>query len=372
MRYAGSYNIPKRPMIDIQGGTVDIYDSSFSHAAYGAIGVQAAALTVERSAFSTMSEDAVAGNNRVYGIALSADSSLTASSNTFRGSYEGISSISNTCSSLSDNLFEGITYPITITNAIPTLSGNRFTDNTFNAVRLAAEVTKTCGEQTAHTTFIINGQLNVDSGASLSVGPGSVFKFGPDTNSIMMVSGTLTVRGTSEEPAVFTSVHDAEYGGVTYMGAGGAQEPAPGDWTGIRISGAPASVDHAIFRYGGRVYSGIEHYESSILEINNATASIFASSIKNSMYIGLRALNAQVVLDGVDFQNNNFSTYYSSGRGLLVGSTSTVSVTGSSFRDNSVGIRVDDAASVVTVDDATKSNSTDISSPAELLLSLPI
>jgi hypothetical protein len=371
MRYAGNYNFPQRPMIDIQGGTVDIYDSSFSHAAYGVIGVQAAALTVERSAFSTVSEDAVAGNNRVYGIALSVDSSLTASSNTFRGSYEGISSISNICSSLSDNLFEGITYPITITNAIPTLSGNRFTDNTFNAVRLAAEVTKTCGEQTAHTTFIINGQLNVGSGASLFVGPGSVFKFGPDTNSIMMVLGTLAVRGTSEEPAVFTSVHDAEYGGVTYMGAGGVQEPAPGDWTGIRISGAPASVDHAIFRYGGRIYSGIEHYESSILEINNATASIFASSIKNSMYIGLRALNAQVVLDGVDFQNNNFSTYYSSGRGLSVGS-SIVSIMGSLFRDNSVGIRVDDATSVVTVDDVTKSNSTDISSPAELLLSLPI
>ncbi|MEK7106795.1 MAG: hypothetical protein AAB899_01235, partial [Patescibacteria group bacterium] len=340
------------------------YDSSFAHPAHGIIGIQMGSLIVERSTFSAAPEDVGENNGTLYGITVSVDASLTATNNTFRGLYEGIASISNICGSLSNNLFERTTYPMNISNAIPLLSENRFVDNTFNAARLSEGITKTCGERTTHTTFVVNGQLTVRPNASLSIGTGSVFKFGPDVGSMMVVSGGFAVQGTEQEPAVFTSVHDTEYGGTTYTDS--AQAPSAGDWTGVRITGAPAAIDHALFRYGGRVYFGLGHYESSILEVTNATVSVSASTIEYSMYIGMRILNADVVLDGTVFQHNNVTTYFSYGKGLSVGS-STALITRSSFHDNSVGIRVDDGTSVVTVDDETKTNSTDTSYPTDLL-----
>jgi hypothetical protein len=359
MRYAGSYVNPKRPMIDVLGGEVEIYDSSFSHPANGIIGVQRGSLTVERSEFAVVSEDGVGTNGELYGVKLSTDAALSVSNNTFSGLYEGVSSNTSLCGSLSGNVFKNNTYPIRISGAIPLLSENQFADNIFNATQLVGSISSTCGEYTAHNTFSVEGQLRV---TSLSVGPGSVFKFGPDTSSTMLVLGGISVHGAADEPAVFTSINDTEYGGATY--ALSAQGAAAGDWMGVRISGGESTIDHALFRYGGRVYFGRGHYESSILEVSNATASVSASTIEYSMYIGMRALNANTTLDNITVQNNNYVTNYSYGFGLIA-ENSMASIARSTFRNNGLGIQMIGGA--ITVDDKTKANSTDTSEPVGLL-----
>ena len=95
--------------------------------------------------------------------------------------------------------------------------------------------------------------LTVPSGVSLTVGAGSVMKFGSPSS--LVVRGVLDVNGTAGSPVVFTSFKDDTVGGDTNRD-GNASTPAAGDWIGISVVGGSLSAADTTIRFASTALSG--------------------------------------------------------------------------------------------------------------------
>lgn len=98
--------------------------------------------------------------------------------------------------------------------------------------------------------LVLNDQVFVDPGASLTLVAGLVVKFSAVRR--ITVDGTLNVAGTSADPVVITSFSDDAYGGDTNAD-GAATVPQPGDWQGIdfRAGSTGSVVTHAELAWHG-------------------------------------------------------------------------------------------------------------------------
>lgn len=158
--------------------------------------------------------------------------------------------------------------------AIATFSGNTLSGNNYaNAIRLRG------GEFTQHRTwspqggggaYILENNVYVNPGGSLTLSPGLVLKHLSDSNSYLYVYyGTLIAQGTAAQPIVFTSIKDDAAAGDTNTD-GNATTPAPGDWHSVHLYRADAVLDYCVFRYGGMGTSGLlSSYASSPVITNS-------------------------------------------------------------------------------------------------------
>ena len=91
------------------------------------------------------------------------------------------------------------------------------------------------------------GSKYIAPGATLTLREGTIVKLGDN----LIVSGRLITEGTLENPVVFTSGSDDEYGGDTNNDGAGTL-PAKWDWQQIRFQSlATSSLAGARVRYGG-------------------------------------------------------------------------------------------------------------------------
>lgn len=123
-----------------------------------------------------------------------------------------------------------------------------------------------------------NTQLWIRPGVTLTIEPGVVIKL--DWSSSMNFDrGSLVARGTEDEPIIFTSIKDDEYGGDTNED-GDESLPASGDWLRFRFYYSSVVMDHTVVRYGGGgdkvigVHNGVFSMDNSIVT-DNAGGFIF-------------------------------------------------------------------------------------------------
>jgi hypothetical protein len=128
---------------------------------------------------------------------------------------------------------------------VPT--GGQFNFNQFTSIKYAASLSP--GSITADTTWFgtslyqITSKLTISSGATLTIQPGTVVKFGVGSGIVVQTGGQLVATGTAAQPIYFTSVKDDSIGGDT-NGDGNSSAPAAGDWGGIIANGGAANLDH--------------------------------------------------------------------------------------------------------------------------------
>jgi RHS repeat-associated protein len=175
----------------------------------------------------------------------------------------------------------------------------------------------------ANSPYVLDGDVTVASGVTLSIEPGVVVKFNGQFRRLV-VSGAVSALGTQSDPIVFTSYQDDASGGDT-NGDGAATTPAPGQWNEVAFSSVSSAsqLRYVNVRYGGT--GGSQVY-----------APIHASGYPNNLS-----------LDHVTVTKSQSSA-------VVADSFAVVMISNSTLTDNQHGLYVNQATA--TVDHTTLSN----------------
>lgn len=104
----------------------------------------------------------------------------------------------------------------------------------------------------AGKVYYLGDAVYVESGATLTIQPGAIVKFGTE-GLIDIAQGTMIADGTAGSPIIFTSIRDAAIGGDSILNDG-TTGPAKGDWNYVwaDVSSSGNVFRHCEFRYAGR------------------------------------------------------------------------------------------------------------------------
>ena len=108
---------------------------------------------------------------------------------------------------------------------------------------------------TAGSPYILNADVRVNYGVTLTIEPGVVVKLNGTTRS-MVIWGTMTAVGSAANPIVFTSLKDDSVGGDD--GGDGPTVGSPGDWYTLGFSSGDALsyLQYVDVRFGGWGFGG--------------------------------------------------------------------------------------------------------------------
>ena len=87
------------------------------------------------------------------------------------------------------------------------------------------------------TVHIVEGDVIIPSGVTLTIEPGTIVKFAEGTKIVVESGGILNAAGTSDNPVIFTSLADDASGGDTNLDSGNTR-PVPGYWGGVVVQGS--------------------------------------------------------------------------------------------------------------------------------------
>jgi len=97
--------------------------------------------------------------------------------------------------------------------------------------------------------YLINGWINIPTGSSLTILPGTIVKFNDGAK--LEVNGTLDAQGTPTDPVSITALTDDTVGGDS-NGDGASSSPHPGSWGNIQIRpSATVTFTNTHLAYGG-------------------------------------------------------------------------------------------------------------------------
>lgn len=155
--------------------------------------------------------------------------------------------------------------------------------------------------------YYLSGIYNINSGATLDIGPGTTVYFDESDNLkkssiIVEENSEMTSRGTSENPVIFTSSN-------TY--------PNSGDWGSIVLrKDSMGRFHYSIFEYGGEndflhLDGGSTNYGVLNTFTNNLVLhnSSFRNLKNNGVYIGDNVAPYSIMGNKLDISSNNFGVY---------------------------------------------------------------
>jgi len=128
--------------------------------------------------------------------------------------------------------------------------------------------------------IILDDTVWVSDAGSLTIEHGVVIKL--DLECSLAVTGDLDVQGTLEDPVVFTSIKDDEYGGDS-NNDGDNSQPQPKDWQQLAFNtGSVGTINNAIIKYGGGEEEAIINVHRGKLTISGSTITDNSAGLKNS------------------------------------------------------------------------------------------
>ncbi len=172
--------------------------------------------------------------------------------------------------------------------------------------------------------YIIVGMRTV--GTPLVIEAGVVVKFEKGISNSLRVQNDFFVKGTAEEPVVFTSIRDDSIGGDTNNDQNKSQ-PQRGDWSSISFSpwqDKTLDINYAKVRYSSFGINIFAYDFSKNRTVKNC-------ELTNNGY-GIAVYNAEPVIEGNVFTNNS--------KGVWVGNNDSriAKATGNSFSGNETGV----------------------------------
>jgi len=191
-------------------------------------------------------------NNVYHGISLNSDrqrQDISYFGNTF--SNNGRSGVRSSKAVFIDNRFEGNQFGVGAWNRLGHIfvdengvDGNEFADNIYNnSIALYSTNLRDTLSATMPVVFdnpsylLATTGTAVNSADSLVIDPGVTIKTAPElvnNNSQFGIEGKLIAEGSEENPIVFTSLFDHNYGG-NIAKTDDETTPSPGDWGGMHL-----------------------------------------------------------------------------------------------------------------------------------------
>lgn len=108
----------------------------------------------------------------------------------------------------------------------------------------------------ADSVHLIDGDVTVPDGKTLTLEAGVVVKFLPGRTLSVAGGGTLAAVATNGIPVVCTSFRDDSVDGDTNLD-GGESSPQPGEWGGVRAAGGTLALAGDVqFRYSSQTHAG--------------------------------------------------------------------------------------------------------------------
>lgn len=228
------------------------------------------------------------------------NSSMAIANSTFSNNVFGVVLLGPSNPALTGNTFAtSAVVPVAMTIAAdPALSANVFSssDNQYDAIGIlpgtisgTSTLRRRGFEGVDNVTYVVLGDVVVDTGAELTIEAGIVFKT-PSNSPQFRVKGRLNAIGTEELPIVFTSISDDNVGNPRDTNRNGnASTPSPGDWAGLMFqAGSSASVlDHVQMRYGishDRTYEGDRMTQTAALSLFETSLTIRNSIVSNGAH----------------------------------------------------------------------------------------
>lgn len=211
-----------------------------------------------------------------------------------------------------NKISNSIFYPIYGENAFCEIKDNLFVDNYYNIIFENINLNKP-GEYVLKKSVYGIGNVNVGEGSILNIKKGSVFK-SEKNNGNFNVYGTIKAVGDLNNPIVFTSIKDSEYGGNS--GVGASAVPSSGDWGSVNLNkfSKDSVFKNCIFKYGG-VYNSQTKAMMNIEESSNINIS---DSYFEKSYYGIKinqSNNVSVINNNI---KNNFYGVVSNSSSNLV------------------------------------------------------
>jgi len=192
------------------------------------------------------------------GIEISSSGSATVTGTTFSDLEEGVFTGYGRLSA-ADCTFTDCRYPLFVAPGCELdLADLHFAGSGYRAAVLAAlwsdgHSLRWSAAQVDSLPLLINPEgrrFTIESGDTLSLGPGAVLKIPNGGYMFVEYGATLLADGTAEAPVAITSLYDDTWGGDTDGGTGSVSPN--GLWRYIRAPwGASVRLRHAVVRYGG-------------------------------------------------------------------------------------------------------------------------
>jgi hypothetical protein len=286
-------------------GTTTIADSSklTNNTNFGTY-IDGGAMTISSSTFAY-------NNYGAYGLG----GNLTLTKNTF----------SNNTTAAAEALFSG--FPVlTLSN-----SGNKAYDNGVNGTVVDGFLYQTQTWPWDEMAYVVGDSsqsdgLTIESGKTLDVAPGAVFKF-RNSSSYIDTYGTLNVQSNNASTSVFTSIKDdLVSNSFDTNNDGTSTSPAAGDWSQITVeSGGNLILNTSIVRYGGKTL--FDYSTDGMLENMGGSITVSSSTIASSASSGIYSGNSSAATNGykLDLTLNDAGIYVSRG---------TMTATSSQIHDN--------------------------------------
>ncbi|MFN3202441.1 MAG: right-handed parallel beta-helix repeat-containing protein [Bradymonadia bacterium] len=186
--------------------------------------------------------------------------------------------------------------------------------------------------------FVVAGDIQVRSGATLTIDRGVIVKFEPGSSLRVQSGSRLIANGVAGDEIVFTSVRDDSVGGDT-NGDGDSSAPAANDWENVMFSDAADGnrMSHFVLRYAGSRGIGGLYSERSSVAITDCSISSTSSygiyfyqggaseisrcDISNTTHSGIYAFQATMDMEDNEIFETNHGIEVYSGTTEIIGNT---------------------------------------------------